>query len=120
MKTRSPALIVAALTFVIGLFMMATQSSHLMGVLFFAPFVLGPLVVSALAAYWISSRTSQLILLMSALLYSAWFVLAYLELFYWHLDPQNGIAFLLVGIYSLPVMIPLWIAAYIYRNRRSA
>jgi predicted permease len=74
------------------------------------------MLVSLLLGSVAASRRSLIILLISNLLYFCWFLWVYLSAFHFHPDPQAGIAFLFVGVYSLPVMIPLWIIAMCLRR----
>jgi hypothetical protein len=85
-------------------------------VLFLAPFSLGPLLITLILAFFCERAVSLALLLASTCLYSAWFAYVYLDAFYWHVDPQSAIAMVVVGIYSLPVMLPLWSVAYRMRK----
>jgi hypothetical protein len=70
---------------------------------------------------WIAAnspyRSCQLILAIGTGLYSVWFGYIFLDAFYWNLDPQSAIALLFIGFYSLPVMIPIWLAALAYKRK---
>jgi hypothetical protein len=76
------------------------------------------MVVSLLLGAAAASRRSLITLLISNILYFGWFLWVYISAFHLHPDPQAGIAFLFVGIYSLPVMIPLWIIAMCLRQSK--
>ncbi|MFT3867617.1 MAG: hypothetical protein QM715_03860 [Nibricoccus sp.] len=77
------------------------------------PFALGPLVYSLqIALRWKEARKVQRVIALSTSLYAAWFLFIYLDGFYWNPDAQSGILFFVIGIWSLPVMIPFWIAAH--------
>jgi hypothetical protein len=74
------------------------------------------MVVSLLLGAAVASRRSLITLLISNILYFGWFLWIYISAFHLHPDPQAGIAFLFVGIYSIPVMIPLWVIAMCLRR----
>ncbi len=77
------------------------------------PFALGPLFVSlAVAIEWRSSTRAQLTLAFSSFLFTIWFFTVFMDVFYWHPDPQSPIALLVVGIYSLPFMFIAWLVAW--------
>ncbi len=99
-----------------GLIFLGRQSDSTGGLLFFVPFTLGPLFVTLLLDFFVHRRLALGLLLASTLIYFAWFLFVYLSAFYWHPDAQGAIALLFIGIYSLPVMIPLWITAWLKRK----
>ncbi|MBK1834112.1 hypothetical protein [Roseibacillus ishigakijimensis] len=63
-------------------------------------------------------RFCQILLTVGSLLYGGWFAFVYLSAFHWHLDAQSSIALLFVGIYSLPIMIPIWLVSATVHRRR--
>jgi hypothetical protein len=79
--------------------------------LIFVPFALGPLLVSLKFAFAFKKRASQVSITMGSALYAIWFSLAYLDIFYWHVDANGAIGLLFVGLYSLPVMLIVWLFA---------
>jgi hypothetical protein len=94
-----------------------SKSEPIIGALFFVPFALGPLFVSLVIAATAPSRGCQIILAAGSVIYAAWFAFIFLDAFYWHVDPQSAIALVFIGIYSLPVMIPIWLSALVLRRR---
>ncbi len=78
-----------------------------------------PMIVSLLLGAAAASKRSLLTLLISNALYFAWFLYAYIPVFYVDPDPLAGIVFIVVGFISLPVMIPLWILALCLRHHGS-
>ena len=70
-----------------------------------------PLFVTLLLSAFLSSKRAQIALLTSSALYCAWFVYAYVDIFYIHLDPQSAIGLLFGGVFSLPIMAVFWITA---------
>ncbi len=64
-----------------------------------------------------NNKKSQLTLTIGSILYAAWFIFAYLDIFYWHLDPQSAVGLLLVGIYSLPIMGVIWMIAALFNKK---
>ncbi len=95
-----------------GTALLALKSNPMIGVLFFIPFALGPLLVTYGLTFICHRKPSLVILLISAAAYLTWFLFVYMNAFYWHPDPQSPIALLFVGVYSLPVMLPLWLVAF--------
>lgn len=114
MKTLAVTTTILAIT--AGTVLLGKQSSSPDGLLFFVPFTLGPLFVTLLLGFIVRRKLALGLLLTSTLIYFAWFLFIYLSAFYWHLDAQSAIALLIIGIYSLPVMIPLWIVAWLKRK----
>lgn len=106
--TRAATLIAIAA----GIIALAKVAASLSGVLFILPFALGPLFVTLCLTFFCKRVLSLALLLVSAVAYTAWFFFVYLDAFHRHLDPQSAIVLLFVGIYSLPVMLPLWVAAW--------
>ena len=81
--------------------------------LIFLPLSLGPLMVSTAACFFVRGSRPAGWLLASSILYALWFGFIYVSAFYLYPDPQAGIAFVWVGLVSLPVMIGLWITAFV-------
>ena len=113
----SPAFLITVQVIVLGLVVLGWESNSLSGAFFIAPFVLGPLMVSLLLAALCPYRTCQITLVTGTVLYAAWCGYVYLSAFLWHVDAQSSISLLFTGIYSLPVMIPLWIVTLILRHK---
>lgn len=63
------------------------------------------------------AKKSSMTLLAANLLYFAWFLWIYIDVFYINIDPQGPISFVFIGIFSLPVMLPLWIIALIFERK---
>ncbi len=118
-RLRHPFWITSAALFVLAVVLLLGQSSGGAGVLIFLPFTFGPMIVSLLLGAAAASRRSLLTLLISNILYFGWFLWVYVNAFHLHPDPQAGIAFLFVGIYSLPVMLSLWIVAMCLRRSKN-
>jgi hypothetical protein len=93
------------------------MSSTPTGALFFLPFSFGPLLVNAAIGVFCRVRGAQIILVLAAVAYFGWFGWIYMSVVHWHPDPQGPIAFLFVGAYALPVLLPMWIAAAIVAVR---
>jgi hypothetical protein len=117
-RVKTPAFIVTCVIIALGIFALMSESSSLSGALFFTPFALGPLFISLFVASINPVRTSQIILIAGSILYATWFAFVFLSAFYWHIDAQSAIALLFIGIYSLPLMIPVWLIAF-WLNKRN-
>ena len=76
------------------------------------PFALWPQFITHIGILRAKSTGSQALLMLTLLLYFAWFVYVYVDAFYIHLDPQSAIAILFPGFYASPVLLMLWLLAY--------
>ena len=114
---KSPAFLTTALLLVVGTLVLMSTSEQLIGALFFVPFALGPLFVSLVIAVNSPYRSCQIILTVGSGLYSAWFGFVFLNAFYYHVDAQSSIALIFIGIFSLPIMIPIWLITLVLRRR---
>ena len=119
-RIRHPFWIISAVMFLLAFSLLLSQSSGVMGVLLLLlPLTFGPMIVSLILGAFVGSQRSLLTLLISNVLYSFWVLWAYLIAFYFYPDPQAGIIFVFVGIYSLPVMMPMWVVAIYFRYHKS-
>jgi hypothetical protein len=112
---KNPAFVLTSVITLVGLILLLVQSRSLFGVLFLAPFSLGPLLVSIAFALICRTRPSQVTLSIGSILYGVWFGYVYLSAFHWHPDAQSAIALLFIGFYSLPLMVPIWAVSYVFR-----
>ena len=92
-------------------YLIAFGREGLKTVAFFFPFTMLPYLITILLAGRCKSQSSQIVLVVTTLAYSAWFAFVYLSVTVWHPDPQGPIAFLFVGIYAAPVLIFCWLLA---------
>jgi hypothetical protein len=115
--TKSPAFLTTGFLLVVGTLILMSKSEPINGALFFVPFALGPLFISLVIAATSPYRSCQIILTVGSGVYAVWFGFVFLDAFYWHLDPQSSIALISIGIYSLPVMIPIWLITLVLRRR---
>jgi hypothetical protein len=113
----SPAFLITSQLIIFGLLVLGWESGSFFGALFFAPFAFGPLIVSLLLAAICPYRACQIALITGTVLYAVWFVSVWLSAFQWHVDAQSSISLLFAGVYSLPVMIPVWIVTLVLRHR---
>ena len=119
-RIRNPFWVISAVIFLMAFSLLLSQSGGVMGVLLLLlPLTFGPMIVSLILGAAVGSQRSLLTLLISNILYSFGVLWAYFHAFYFYPDPQAGLVFLFVGIYSLPVMIPMWIAAVYCRHHKS-
>ena len=114
---HSPAFLITAIIIAIGFLALLSVSTPIYGALFFVPFSLGPLIVSLVFATNSPSQPSQALLSIGSVLYGLWFGYAFLSAFHWYIDPQSALALLFVGIYSLPVMLPIWLITHTINSR---
>ena len=97
----------------LGTIALCAEADGFFAALLFAPFSFWPLAVSIeLALKWAKLQPVQVVLAAGSGLYALWFALVYLDVFYWHPDAQGPIAFVFMGIFYLPVMLPVWIVAW--------
>jgi hypothetical protein len=91
----------------------------------FAFIILGavfPLIISLCMSQKVRLNISQLILIFSSLLYMIWFIyVAYAahSALYSTLDPLSLVAVLFIGVYSLPVMLPVWLIISLVECKRA-
>lgn len=104
--------IIAASIWIAGTFVLCYQATPIMGGLFFVPFVLGPHAVTHIGVWLAKTKKAQSILMFALFAYAAWFGFVYTDVFYLHPDTQSPIALLFVGVYALPVLVPLWAVAW--------
>ena len=89
-------------------------ASKVFGLVFLLPFYGFPPIVSLLFVIFLKNTFSQFVLSLTSLLYGGWFAYQMYTVFYvFPSDAQNGLVFVFVGIYFLPVALPLWITAII-------
>ena len=106
-----PAIITTAIvTILAGLSLCATFDS-IFGVAFIFPFSLGPLAITGLFGFMLAGQISQWILASSSICYGVWFLFMYVAC---NNSPSStaGLGFLVIGLYSLPVLFFFWIAAW--------
>jgi Na+/proline symporter len=79
--------------------------------------VLSPLIVNAILGALLPGAASQKALTLSAMVFAlfalGWFIWASII----NSNPQSPIAILWTGIYSLPLMLPLWLTAFVRRHK---
>jgi|SRR5271170_4190341 len=114
---KAVAVAVSVAVLVAGIFVLNIDSASISGTLFVVPYSLGPLFVTIALSLVLNGRLSQAILAISSLCYGAWFGFVYIDLLY-HPDAQNPIAFLFIGIYSLPWIWIFWVSAFFLRGKR--
>ena len=74
MRNSPLSVIVATFGMVVGLIALIYQTSSIMSALFFFPFVMGPLVVTAALGSWLRGRRCQDFLTLGSVLYIGWVV----------------------------------------------
>ena len=89
------------------------------GTLLFSAFCGFPPVVSIILSVRSKSPFAHITLMIASLLYGGWFAYVAYDAFFVNLDPQSGIVMIFVGVYALPVLLPLWITAVLL-NRHYA
>jgi len=103
--------IVACIIWLICCLALAMESSPIFAFLFFVPFSLFPHAITHAMISKTSTIPALAVLMVCQIGYVSWFLYIYIQAFHIYLDAQSPIALLFAGIYSLPVMVPLWIAA---------
>ena len=101
-------LIIVALLFV---------TDNPMGALFFSVFSTWPLLIILFLIEVCARPFCQIVLTISSLCYALWFAYLYGCAFYWYVDPQSPILLLFVGVYALPVLVPVWGLVFLMRRR---
>ena len=114
---KSPAFLITAAILIVGIIALPESSSPivtLLGVFF----VFGPLFITLIVSIISAHRTCQLILVGGSVFYALWFGWVYMSALHWEKSSQSGLAFLGVGVVSLPVMIPIWVSTLIIRRKQ--
>ncbi|MFP4579833.1 MAG: hypothetical protein ACLFQ6_03810 [Candidatus Sumerlaeia bacterium] len=96
---------------------LAIKSSPVWGFLFFVPFSLFPHFITHLLIANFRSSAALAVLTITDILFFAWFAYVYAIIFYVDIDPQGAIGLIFLGIYSMPVVLPLWIVAVLLELR---
>jgi hypothetical protein len=103
----------------IGTIFLCIQSSGFLSGLVFVPFALGPLLINLSQSNYWRSAGSQVVLLVASVAYAIWFSYFYAIAIVWGTDAQSPTALMFIGIYSMPIMVPLWIVAGVLDWRSS-
>jgi hypothetical protein len=112
---QNPATVISLTGTLLGILMLASEESTILGALWWVAFTLSPLLLTALIAAYCRKLWPQLILSIASLGYFGWFTITYMDVFYWHRSPDSGWGLLTVGVNSLPFMIPAWLIALLAR-----
>ncbi|MDR0327648.1 MAG: hypothetical protein LBI05_05055 [Planctomycetaceae bacterium] len=79
-------------------------------------------MVSIVLSVCTKSPISQVIPAAASLLYGVWYAYIVYDSFCVNVDAQSAIVLVFVGIYALPVLLPLWLAAIVvdirHRNKQ--
>jgi hypothetical protein len=95
---------IAIVFWIVGLGMLCFASWPVWGGLFLVPFALGPQFITHVGVFRAKSLVSQCILTLTLVLYFAWFVYVYIDVFYIHLDPQSAVALLFTALAVVPIL----------------
>lgn len=109
--------IIAILIWIIASLLLIQQSDPFYWFLFFIPFALFPHGVNQALIYTLTTTKAQKALLVGQLVYFIWFTYVYIDAFYINLDPQSAIVLLFVGVFSLPVMVVIWVMALSFNDK---
>ena len=115
---RVPAIMITLIVIAASMVAIGMMTESVSGALFFVPFVTGPLWVSLFMAFLVSSKSQGILLTVASVLYGAWFAMVYASVVYWQSAPVDPVAFVFIGIFSLPVLIPMWLAMLYLRRRQ--
>lgn len=100
---------ITILTMAIGSIFICTKSLYFFTGLLFVPFIFFPLIISLFLIDEAEAQSSIVTLLAGNVIFNLWFLYMFLSVFYWYPDPQGSIALLFTGLYSLPLMIIIWL-----------
>jgi len=81
-----------------------------LGVLLFCGF---PPIISIMLSARAKNFFSQVILSAASLFYGVWFTYVMYEAFYVNSDALSGVVLLFVGIFFLPILLPIWLVAIV-------
>lgn len=95
---------------VVGLILLGLifATKNPIGAIFISAFSIWPLLVTLALIELCPRPLCQAILAALSLCYGLCFTYFYLSAFFWDVDPQSPILLLFVGIYLLPVLVPVW------------
>ena len=113
-RLKMPLLLTTTAGIVAGTFMIHLVTWEFFGTLFLAGLALSPFWVTWMLGFFCESKWSQRLLMISTVVHSLWFAFLYREVFHRLLEPET--AFMIAAFYSLPVMLPLWIVAFLKRT----
>ena len=118
-RIRHPLWIISACITLISLVAPLFHGVDLVAIFNLLLYTYSPMFVSLLIGIAVTSKRGLLTLLIANILYFGLFIWACIYVFYMHQDPLVGIAFLFIGLISLPVMIPLWLVAMAMRRSKN-
>ena len=72
-----------------------------------------PPIVSIVLSTKLKNPFSHILLVITSFLYGVWFAYLMYDAFYLNRDALSGVVLFCVGIFALPVLLPLWILAII-------
>lgn len=117
---KLPALYLTASIIGAGAGALALKTADAGSGFFLIPFTLGPLFVSLALSTFLKEKKAQRTLAAGSVAYAIWFSLSWLFIFHGGSDPQRGLGFLFIGVYSLPVMIIVWVVALLVPKETTA
>lgn len=109
--------IVAALFWIAGTVALCAKAEPFYAGIFFLPFALGPQILTHVGILFARTRGAQITLFIALVVFFAWFVFVYMNVFYLDPDPQGAVGLLFVGVYSTPIMLVLWVIAALFEHR---
>ena len=107
---KSSLIATIAAIIIIGIAMICTVSQNWV-LLAMSTFSLFPMIISLMCAFLLTKPSCQGTLSVGSILYSAWMVFFVVYCFVISPGPLGPIAFLAGPIYSLPVLIIVWVVA---------
>lgn len=110
-RISNPATITTSFVAVLGSLSLYAIVDSVLSVAFIFPFSLGPLAITGLFGFVLVSRIPQWILASSSICYGAWFAFMYVACVT-SSSSTGSLGFLVIGLYSLPVLLVFWIAAW--------
>ena len=75
-----------------------------------------PIVAIVFSCLW-KSLIANLLTVLSSIFYVPWFVYVVRDAFVVNIDPQSGLVMIFVGIFFLPVLLPLWGFAWFFEHK---
>lgn len=110
----NPSLIILCICLISLAFQNSQSNSEFRGLCLF---LLWPLVFNIRLSQKFISKTSQIILFISSVLYLLFFIFIYQSAFSTSPDAFTGLAIITIGVLFLPVMIAFWIVASILNTK---
>ena len=109
---RVAVLVLCYLYWPLSIVLLAQHAKSFAGVVFFLIFTHSVHLINTVAAHRIREPLAQIPVAVAVVGYIGWSAYIYMQVFHWNTDPQSPIALLFIGVYAVPVVVPLLALAW--------